>query len=123
MIDYDHTGTIKEIRFAFDEFKADKWGDDPQEEALKSGESPLIDTWGEESEGTWGRINSNFNGKRLEGAYPTHPGNYMAFYDNVFDAIRHDAPLEVKPQEARNVIRIIEAAYESSARAEVINLV
>jgi len=99
-----------------------KWGDDPQEEALKSGSTPLSESWGEEPESSWGTINSNFNGHRLEGPYPTIPGNYMAFYDNVYEAIRYEAPLAVTPQQARNVIRIIEAAYKSSRFGKVVTL-
>ncbi len=99
-----------------------KWGDDPQEEELKSGTTPLSEGWGEEPESAWGRINSNFNGDRLEGPYPTLQGNYMAFYDNVFEAIRRDAPLAVTPLQARNVIAVIEAAYESSNLGKVVAL-
>lgn len=99
-----------------------KWGDDPQEEALKLGGVPNSDTWGDEPESNWGMINSNYNGNRLEGPYPTLPGNYLDFYDNVFEAIRHNRPLAVTPEQARNVIRIIEAAYESSCDAKVVHL-
>ena len=38
----------------------------------------------------------------------------MGFYDNVYDVLRKDAMMAVKPEEARNVIRIIELAFESS---------
>ncbi|MCK5135035.1 MAG: Gfo/Idh/MocA family oxidoreductase [Bacteroidales bacterium] len=99
-----------------------KWGNDPQEEALKSGKFPDSKAWGEEPESAWGKINSNFNGNRLEGAYPTQPGNYMVFYDNVYEAIRLGSPLQVTPEQARDVIRIIEAAYESSQQGKVVNL-
>ncbi|MEN8227744.1 MAG: Gfo/Idh/MocA family oxidoreductase [Bacteroidota bacterium] len=99
-----------------------KWGDDPQEEALKLGAIPGSNAWGEEPEGAWGKINSNYNGNHLDRAYPTLPGNYMAYYDNVFEAIRHNRPLAVTPEQARNVIRIIEAGYESSRDGKVVNL-
>ncbi len=99
-----------------------KWGDDPQEEALKSGMIPTLDTWVEEPESAWGKINSNFNGFHLHGSYPTIPGNYMGFYDNIYEVIRHNAPLAVTPQQARDVIRVIEAAYESSRIGQVITL-
>ena len=58
----------------------------------------------------------------LKGKYHTRPGNYLAFYDNVHKAIREGVPLSVLPEEARNVIRIIEAAYLSSRERRVVKL-
>jgi len=52
----------------------------------------------------------------------TIPGNYLAYYDNIHDVIRQGASLSVSPEEASNVIRIIEAAYRSSERLEVVQL-
>jgi scyllo-inositol 2-dehydrogenase (NADP+) len=46
----------------------------------------------------------------------------MEYYDNIYDAIRNNAPLMVTAQQARDVIRIIEAGYESSRTGEVIRL-
>jgi len=99
-----------------------KWGDDPQEEAMKQGIVPGSEAWGTEPESAWGRINSTYHGSPLQGTYPTQPGNYLAFYDNVYEAIRQKKPLEVLPEQARNVIRIIEAAYESSREGKVVTL-
>lgn len=99
-----------------------KWGDDPQEEALQSGRIPQLETWVEEPESAWGKINTNFNGIRLQGPYPTIPGNYMAFYDNMYEVIRHNVQLAITPQHARNVIQIIQAAYESSRIGQVVTL-
>ena len=99
-----------------------KWEDDPQEEAMKQGIVPGSEAWGTEPESAWGKINSNYQGSPLRGTYPTLPGNYLAFYDNVYEAIQQKRPLEVLPEQARNVIRIIEAAYESSREGKVVTL-
>lgn len=99
-----------------------KWGLDPQEESLKSGNVPTSARWGEEPEEAWGRINSTYQGAPLVGTYPTVPGNYLGFYENVFQAIRLRKPLSVTPEQARDVIRIIEAAYESSRLGKIVNL-
>jgi len=99
-----------------------KWGVDPQEKSLQSGEIPGGPHWGEESESTWGHIHTGNGGEHLKGRFPTLPGNYAAFYDNVYDAIRHGAPLEVTATQARDVVRIIEAAYRSNREARVITL-
>ncbi len=99
-----------------------KWGDDPQEEAMKLGVIPGSEGWGAEPESAWGKINTEYKGNRMEGPYPTQPGNYLGFYDNVYEVIRENKPLQVTPEQARNVIRIIEAAYESGREGKVITI-
>jgi hypothetical protein len=44
----------------------------------------------------------------------------MGFYDNVYDVITRGAGQAVMPEEARNVIRIIELAFESSKNGKII---
>ena len=99
-----------------------KWGIDPQEEALKRGVLPGSPGWGEETEADWGKINALEGEVFVKGKIPTEAGNYMAFYENLHKAIREDATLAVSPEEARNVIRIIEAAYLSSREKRVVSI-
>ena len=98
------------------------WGSDPQERDLKAGLVPGSKGWGVDPSFSRARINTDFKGEHLEGDYPLLPGNYMAYYDNIYDAIRNGAALMVTAEQARNVIRIIEAAYESSRLGEVVRL-
>ena len=91
-----------------------KWGIDPQEEALKQGNLPLGDKWGMEEKKDWGKLNTLVNGLHLESLVETIPGNYHAYYNNIYNAIRKKAGLNVKPQQSANVIRIIEAGFLSS---------
>jgi predicted dehydrogenase len=67
-------------------------------------------------------LNTTLQGVHIEGAIETLPGNYLAFYQNVFEAIRENKPLAVKPEESRDVIRLIEACYESNEKKQAINL-
>ncbi len=98
------------------------WGGDPQERDLTAGLIPGSPGWGADPEFTRAKINTDFEGEHLEGDYPVLPGNYLAYYDNIYEAIRNNAPLTVPAQQARDVIRIIEAGYESSRMAKVIIL-
>jgi predicted dehydrogenase len=50
----------------------------------------------------------------------TIAGSYQSFYQNVSDAISGRSGLAVKPEEARNTIRIIELAVESSEQKRAI---
>jgi predicted dehydrogenase len=91
-----------------------KYGIDPQEQDLKDGKMPDGDNWGKEEEQWWGKINSTINGVHVEERIETLSGNYKEFYDNLYDAIRNQKTLVVKPEQAREVIRLIEVCYESA---------
>ena len=93
-----------------------KYGLDPQEDALKRGQRPTAEGWGEEPEERWGTINTQVGGLHLRGRVETFAGRYTDYYRNVSDAIRGCAELIVKPEEAANTIRVIELALASSAR-------
>jgi predicted dehydrogenase len=99
-----------------------KWGLDPQEDALKQGKNPNDLDWGCESEEWWGILNIEKNGKQFKSKYETLPGKYEAFYDNIYDCIVHGKELAVKPEEALNVIRIIDAVKKSSDQRKTIGI-
>lgn len=97
-----------------------KYGIDPQEERLKAGHLPDEPNWGYEDDIYWGTLNREKNGRTFRRKYKTVNGNYPAYYENIYKAIRRKKELAVKPEEALNVIRVIEAAIKSSAeRREV----
>jgi scyllo-inositol 2-dehydrogenase (NADP+) len=50
------------------------------------------------------------------------PGRYGAFYDGFVTAVRDGAPPPVDPRDGRDVIRVIEAAIESSAAGRDVRL-
>ena len=97
-----------------------KYGIDPQEAWLKQGLMPDAEGFGEEDEDFYGLLNAEMNGQQFIGNIKTQSGNYMGFYDNVHDVIRHNASQAVQPEEARNVIRIIELAFESAEKGMVV---
>lgn len=97
-----------------------KWGIDPQEEDLKAGKLPGISGWGEESEDYRGILNTETDEYQFNGKYKTLPGNYMAYYDDIYNAITNNMQPLVTAEQGRDVIRVIEAAKESNAtRKEV----
>jgi predicted dehydrogenase len=98
------------------------WGTDPQERDLKDGLIPGSEGWGLDPSFSHARIHTDFEGKHIEGDYPLLAGNYMEYYDNIYEALRNKAPLAVTAQQARDVIRVIEAGYESSRTGEVVRL-
>jgi predicted dehydrogenase len=99
-----------------------KHGLDPQEEALKQGQTAGGADWGKESQEWWGLLNTEVNGALRKVIVETKPGNYSAFYDGVYDCIVHRTNPPVKAEEALNVIRIIEAAKRSNQERRTIPL-
>ena len=86
-----------------------KFGIDTQEGHLKKGFMPDTENWGKEIKKDWGMISSLNDKYQIE----TIPGNYMKFYNNVYEVIIENKEMVVKPKEARDVIRIIEIAFEN----------
>lgn len=105
-----------ELRYLINASKGSfvKYGIDPQEADLKNGKLPGEPQWGEEPTENWGIVNFVNNELYFDGKVETEPGNYLGFYENVYDVIVNNAGQMVKPEEARNVIRIIELAFESA---------
>jgi predicted dehydrogenase len=99
-----------------------KPGLDPQEAMLKNGNSPDMPDWGEDVPKHFGTLNTGIGGIEIRQQIPTIPGNYMAFYDNIYAHLRDGMPLSVRAEEARDVIRVIEAAYRSAETGEVIKI-
>ena len=99
-----------------------KYGIDPQEGMLQKGFNPSQPDWGQEPEESWGILNTSFNGMHVRGKVETIAGNYAAYYDNIYDALRNGAELEVLPEQALHVIHLIEAAMESSRSGQSIEI-
>lgn len=92
-----------------------KYGMDPQEEILRSGNMPdgpdWGADWGKEPEARWGTL-SRVNGESRKVA--TDPGDYRGFYANVRDAIEKGAPLDVTPAQALRTMRAVLLSHKSS---------
>ena len=96
-----------------------KFGLDPQEDALKEGGTPGVPGWGEEPEDAWGTV-SECNGTLRRAKHRTLAGDYPAYYTNVYRAISGQEELAVKPEQARNVIWLIELAEQSAQEGRVV---
>src|SRR6188768_2609751 len=100
-----------------------KYGIDPQEEALKEGRIPKGANWGTEPEMFWGKLNTQLGALHYEGKVETLPGNYLGYYQNLYEAIREKKELAVKPEQSLLVIQLIEAAMKSNVEKRAIDLV
>lgn len=94
-----------------------KYGIDSQEEMLKSGLKPNGNWgWGQESQEIWGKLDV----LEESGTVESEVGDYRKHFVNIYEAITNKAELEVKPEQARDVIKVIELATQSSAEKRVI---
>ncbi|MDR2388850.1 MAG: Gfo/Idh/MocA family oxidoreductase [Tannerellaceae bacterium] len=99
-----------------------KYGLDPQEERLKAGAIPCGAGWGSEEESAWGILNTEMNGLHFKGKVETLPGNYAAFYDDIYHSLRQGTPPQTDAAGVLPVIRIIEAAFQSAEEQKAIPL-
>lgn len=99
-----------------------KSGMDPQEQDLKDKKVPGSAQWGVESKEWWGKLNTTVDGHDLVTSYESVPGNYLSYYDNIHAALRKGSPLAVTAEDARDVIRIIEACQESNGSRRAIKI-
>ncbi|GAB3822935.1 oxidoreductase [Pontibacter rugosus] len=91
-----------------------KYGLDVQEDNLKAGMSPKgAENWRAEPEDIWGKLNTELNGLHIVGKIESEPGDYTAFYQNVYNALQGKEQLEISPEQARNTIRVVELAMQS----------
>jgi scyllo-inositol 2-dehydrogenase (NADP+) len=87
-----------------------KYGIDPQEDALKAGMRPGDAGWGHEAPDAWATVTAADGTRR---AVETIPGAYESFYQAVHAAIAEGKEVPVKPQDAVDVVRVIELALQS----------
>jgi scyllo-inositol 2-dehydrogenase (NADP+) len=90
---------------------------DRQEADLDADRKPQGDSWGQESPTDFGVMQvDGGNPERI----PSEKGNFMAFYENVFQSLRGDATPAVSVQDGINSMRVIDAAIESSREKRVV---
>ena len=91
---------------------------DRQEADLDAGRKPQGDSWGQESPQDYGVMQvDGGNPERV----PSENGNFMAFYENVYQSLRGKEQPAVSVQDGINSMRVIDAAMESSREKKVIN--
>ncbi len=100
----------------------EKWGLDPQEDALRSGMRPGGSGWGLEARENWGRLSTDIGGLHIDGPVETLPGSYERFYGLLRDALLSGGALPVDPAGALATLKIIEAARLSAGSGTVIDL-
>ncbi len=91
-----------------------KYGLDVQEGDLDKGKTPDMPDFGKEPQSRWGTLTcNNIDGLPVPEIIESECGSYIDFFTNLGKALRGEEPLAVRPEDARNVIRIIESGFQS----------
>lgn len=98
-----------------------KHGLDPQEAELMEGKLPTTHSWGIEQEERWGILNTDFKDIHFKGRVETIPGSYQEYYQNIYETIRGQSDLIVKPEQSRNTIQMIELAIQSNSQRHTVD--
>jgi predicted dehydrogenase len=93
-----------------------KYGEDPQEAILKTGVLPNTPDWGKEPEENLGLLHTETDGKIVKEKYPSIPGNFGYYYQNLYKTLALGETLHEKPEHGFNTIRMIELAIESNRK-------
>ena len=93
---------------------------DVQEKHLLAGEMPDSPGWGAEPESEQGLLHTAIDGNPVRERVPTERGNYMDYFSGIYESIRNNAPLPVTAEEAVRIIRVIELAYESLNKKQIV---
>ena len=95
---------------------------DVQEDDLKLGKKPNLDAWGKEPKSKEGTLHTEINNDVLNVKVPTLQGNYFDFFDGFYQSISNDTIEPVTAKDGFSVMKIIEAAIQSSEQMKAINL-
>lgn len=95
-------------------------GLDSQEDALRAGQSPLDEGWGQEPDSSAALIVTEQ--EPLPRVYPRARGSWPDYYAGVARSIRDGAPPPVNPRDVVANLRVIEAAALSSREQREVSL-
>lgn len=93
-----------------------KWGMDPQEAKLRSGQSPDRPGFGDDLRESWGELGADDQFTPV----PTESGAYRRFYEGLVGALCGTAQAPVDPRDAVATLSVVEAALRSAAERRVI---
>ena len=95
---------------------------DVQEKNLQAGLKPGTVDWGEEDDEEKGLLHTEINNKLVRRKISSERGDYMEYYEKLYQAIRFNQPLPVTAGEGKSVIEVIEAAIESDSGKKIITV-
>ncbi len=94
---------------------------DVQETQLQAGMKPNDPSYGFEPEGAQGYLHTEKDGKVIKEKVKSLRGNYMAYYEGLYQALTSQKSLPVTADDGINVMRVIDAAIISNKEKRVVD--
>lgn len=95
---------------------------DVQEQLLLKNKKPNMAAWANETKDTYGTLYTQKNDKLVSKTIASAVGNYMNFYDSLYNTFTQQSPLPVTVTEAIQVMQVVEAAQKSNEQKKRIVL-
>lgn len=93
-----------------------------QEIALMAGQLPEENNWGIEPDSERGLLHTEIDGQVVRKYIESEKGNYAEYFNQIYRAIRENASVPVSANDALNVIKIIELAFQSSNSKKAVSV-
>ncbi|MBE7170569.1 MAG: Gfo/Idh/MocA family oxidoreductase [Williamsia sp.] len=93
---------------------------DVQEAALQANLPPDSEGWGIEPAEEQGLLHTEREGIVIREKVPTETGNYMEYYNGIYEAIRNHQSPPVAAQDGLYVVQILQAAHQSSREQKLV---
>jgi scyllo-inositol 2-dehydrogenase (NADP+) len=94
---------------------------DVQETDLQAGKTPGTADWGTEPESEKGLLHTERDGKIIKEYISSLKGNYLDYYEGIYQSLRNDKPVPVSAADGMLVVRVIETAFSSSKLQKVVS--
>jgi predicted dehydrogenase len=98
-----------------------KCGEDMQEDLLKQGIAPTSEDWGKDPKENYGVLHTEKDGEVIREFYPSVQGSFGLYYDNLYETLFNGKPLQERPEQSYNVIKLIELAFLSNKKKAVVD--
>jgi predicted dehydrogenase len=95
---------------------------DVQEDDLKLGKKPNLESWGKEPIAQQGMLHTEIAGVIMHEKIPSVQGNYYAFFEGVYNSIANNTVEPVTAQDGIRVMQIMEAVIQSRELRRVVAL-
>lgn len=95
---------------------------DVQETALQNGLKPGGKDWGKEPSWAQGILHTAGKEKDRREEIPTLSGNYMEYYNGIYEALTANKPLPVTAEDGLSIMRVIETAINSDIQRKVLDI-
>ncbi len=111
----------RELRVYGEKGSFTSYGTDVQVEAIYAGKRPADDLtgWGYEAQPNWGTLNTGQGSERV----PSEQGAYHAYYEAFAKAVRDGSEPPVTPEQAIEVLAVMDAAFISARENRVVDVI